>query len=306
VTFYHLYGCKIDSNLPLPAQTSADVAHTHVLELKLIEDEKSGEFSPLKELGAPSDTHGRLVRVRAEVDGPSPIYSGAWEFLVEGVVSFRGEGDERIIRYKTVGSCSVEQIAFWYVHQVLPMYLSHLCGWSFLHASAIQLAGKALAFVAPSLGGKSTLAKSFVDQGHPIITDDKLPISMESDRLNVRTAHQLVRNYRQSEDLGLHSATPDAVELPLSELPLGVILFPSLVGADEDVALRRIQASDCYNRLQDALLFPTPVRALEHTRLLGVISARTPAFVLTIPRGLGHLHEVHRLVVSQLRNEAHV
>jgi len=45
-----------------------------------------------------------------------------------------------------------------------------------LHASAIDYGGKAIAFLGSNRYGKSTLAFYFAQKGHPLITDDVLPI----------------------------------------------------------------------------------------------------------------------------------
>lgn|GEM_PF-3417530 len=49
-----------------------------------------------------------------------------------------------------------------------------------LHASAVQFAGGAIAFSAPSGFGKSTLVASFREERLPLISDDVLPVLFES------------------------------------------------------------------------------------------------------------------------------
>jgi hypothetical protein len=50
-----------------------------------------------------------------------------------------------------------------------------------LHAGAVAVAGRAVAFSAPSGLGKSTLAASFVRAGYPLISDDLLPLVRRAD-----------------------------------------------------------------------------------------------------------------------------
>jgi hypothetical protein len=50
--------------------------------------------------------------------------------------------------------------------------LLHQRGLLPLHANAIEVDGKAVAFMGPSGSGKSTLAAWFYDHGYPVITDD--------------------------------------------------------------------------------------------------------------------------------------
>lgn len=58
---------------------------------------------------------------------------------------------------------------------VLPFWLG-LRGFVTVHASAVSLSGKAVAFVAHSRNGKSTLAASLLQEGHSLLTDDVLPV----------------------------------------------------------------------------------------------------------------------------------
>ena len=48
-----------------------------------------------------------------------------------------------------------------------------------LHAVGLQIRRKAVLFVAPSGGGKSTLAASFLNEGHPLVCEDIAVIRQE-------------------------------------------------------------------------------------------------------------------------------
>lgn len=58
---------------------------------------------------------------------------------------------------------------------VLPFWLE-LKGFVTIHASAVSLSGQAVAFIAHSHRGKSTLAASMLQQGFSLLTDDVLPL----------------------------------------------------------------------------------------------------------------------------------
>ena len=58
---------------------------------------------------------------------------------------------------------------------VLPFWLE-LKGYVTIHASAVNISGNAIAFLAHSRNGKSTLAASLVSEGFPLLSDDVLPI----------------------------------------------------------------------------------------------------------------------------------
>lgn len=59
-----------------------------------------------------------------------------------------------------------------------------------LHASAVTIGGKAIAFLAAKGSGKSTLALSLIERGAKLLTDDTLPVDSE------RRAHPGVHSVR--------------------------------------------------------------------------------------------------------------
>ena len=65
------------------------------------------------------------------------------------------------------------------LNQVLPRLLGHT-GRLTLHASAVRVDGFAIAFAAPTCGGKSTLAASLHLAGFPALTDDGLIVVMNN------------------------------------------------------------------------------------------------------------------------------
>lgn len=47
-----------------------------------------------------------------------------------------------------------------------------------LHAAAVSISGRAIGFLASNMGGKTSLATSLMRKGHPLLTDDVLPLTM--------------------------------------------------------------------------------------------------------------------------------
>lgn len=60
-------------------------------------------------------------------------------------------------------------LAYWMERQGLPM----------LHAAAVVAGGRAVAFLATNRGGKSSLAAALMRAGHPLLTDDLLPVDVQ-------------------------------------------------------------------------------------------------------------------------------
>jgi HPr Serine kinase C-terminal domain len=172
-----------------------------------------------------------------------------------------------------------------------------------LHASAVRVGGRALAFVGASGMGKSTLAAALCREGHELVSDDVLRIDL-ADPTVVRahpgsTETRLRLTARQLADM----APPDTVA-PTADgrlavrpaawstapLPLlaCVVPRPSHAGED-DVAVTRLPLVASLLRLSQ---FPRivgwidPISAAADFQALGDLVERVPVFDARIPWGL--------------------
>lgn len=83
------------------------------------------------------------------------------------------------------------------LNQIRPLALS-LQGKNMFHASAVELAGQAVAFAGRSGQGKSTLAASFARHGHGFLTDDGLELSETPDGYQAHPSHSSLRLWPDS------------------------------------------------------------------------------------------------------------
>jgi len=86
-----------------------------------------------------------------------------------------------------------------YLNQVLPLVLSKL-GKRVFHASAVEISEGAIAFVAESGRGKSTLAASFAVNGFRFLTDDGLVLEPGVQGFEALPSHPSIRLWADSED----------------------------------------------------------------------------------------------------------
>jgi hypothetical protein len=100
-----------------------------------------------------------------------------------------------------------------YLNQVLPLVQSKQ-GQLVFHASAVEISEGAVAFVAESGRGKSTLAASFAICGHRFLTDDGLVLEPDSYGYRVLPSHPSIRLW---EDSGNALIPPDAETAPALE-----------------------------------------------------------------------------------------
>jgi hypothetical protein len=85
-----------------------------------------------------------------------------------------------------------------YLNQVLPLALSKL-GKLVFHASAVEVGDVAVAFVAESGRGKSTLAASFASDGFRFLTDDGLVLEACGNNYQVLPSHPSIRLWEDSQ-----------------------------------------------------------------------------------------------------------
>jgi len=93
--------------------------------------------------------------------------------VVGGMFEFLIEADGRRIWCGWLGSTSIESLQVYLLGHALSFALVKQ-GFEPLHATAVVIEGKAIAFLGDSGFGKSTLAAAFLDAGHTLLTDDLL------------------------------------------------------------------------------------------------------------------------------------
>jgi hypothetical protein len=86
-----------------------------------------------------------------------------------------------------------------YLNQVLPLALSEL-GKLVFHGSAVEIGVNAIAFLADSGRGKSTLAASFAVRGYRFLTDDGLVIEPLNGAYQVLPSHASLRLWQDSRE----------------------------------------------------------------------------------------------------------
>jgi hypothetical protein len=102
-----------------------------------------------------------------------------------------------------------------YLNQVLPLVLGKL-GKLVFHASAVELPGGAVAFVAESGRGKSTLAASFATSGWRFLTDDGLVLEEHDNGYLVTPSHPSIRLWDDSQLALIADGAETAPALPFT------------------------------------------------------------------------------------------
>ena len=101
-----------------------------------------------------------------------------------------------------------------YLNQVLPLALSQR-GKLVLHASAVEVDGRAAVFLGESGRGKSTLAASFASAGHRFLADDGLVLEREGQTYVAQPSHPSIRLWQDSETALLRPPGMGSAQSPL-------------------------------------------------------------------------------------------
>jgi hypothetical protein len=146
---------EMASDLP-PTDAAADVVF-EIIETPLVAEHAWGP--PLREHAAYALHRVGDVDVLRFVDE-------AWFFLGERWIGcyLADPSARHIAEIRLLGGV----LAYWLESHGVPT----------LHASAVVVDGSAVAFAAPNGGGKTSLAAELVRRGHPLLTDDILPIEL--------------------------------------------------------------------------------------------------------------------------------
>lgn len=142
----------------------------------------------------------------------------------------------RSITYEAEGGTPVDELAIFLIGTVFGILL-HQREQIVLHASSVQVNGKAVLFCGPSGAGKSTLAAALVSRGYALVTDDICAIRFDN-------GHGPV-------------AYPDGRRLKLWEQAIQEL---NLVESREAAVRRQLQKF--YIRPADAFSDPLPLGAI--------------------------------------------
>jgi hypothetical protein len=202
---YSVFGLHVRSDLPLPELLAAPPGGQPEVTIRL------GEVPPGAEPGP-----GLRVTEQGAV------------LTIDGIARYAMVDGTRII-VDRVPEASDANVRLYLLGSAMGILL-HQRGLLPLHANAVEIAGKAFAFMGASGSGKSTMAAWFHDRGYPIIADDVCVVGFADDgRPLVHRGIARLRLWRDVLDVtGRNPAdylrsfaghdAPEKYDVPLTEL----------------------------------------------------------------------------------------
>ena len=188
-----------------------------------------------------------------------------------------------------------------------------------LHASTVVINGAAAIFLAPSGGGKSTLAAYFASQQHRVLSDDSVELNVDGDGCTIRPGFPSIRLWDDSLDAldlisrGMQSGgeytskfevmlaarkddTSDA--MPVSKI---FLLQAEASGVVETIPL--IEKTALLELLRHSFSLPGRPRdqLSEHFQRANQVAAAVSASHLRFPHDYQCLAEVYSAVLNSMR-----
>ena len=291
-----LYGCRVRSDFPFPLKLPAEGEYRDEIFLSgdlpadLVRDIRCGTHL--------YDTHGRRVFLYTDRLLDTPLPGQPYCYEAENVARFYWRHGEDRIYYERLEEGDTERFAFWFIHLFQPLYMTFEELSIFFHSGAVEIDGDAIAFIAPSMGGKSTMTDVFLKQGHPLITDDILPVRREDDRVVCAPSFPYHRPFRATETLGYPTENYrtdfrrlKALYLLDKGAPESRTVIEALHGFRKFEALKEL-----------GLVYTFRFMTLTHNRLLGDLLDRVDVFRITRPWNMERIGEVYRKIRRHTEN----
>lgn len=212
-----------------------------------------------------------------------------------------------------------------YLNQVHPLILGR-AGAMVFHASAVQVGGEAVAFLAESGRGKSTLAAFFASRGHRFLTDDGLLVEEAAPpgeaRFHAHPGHPSIRLWKDSEAAVLGSGAQAAAAVQYTDkarllaggrlahaeraLPLRRAYFLAS-GEAARVSIAPLEAAQALVEwVRNAFILDPDARPAlaAHFDRVARLANSLACYRLDYPRRFDHLEQVRRAVLDHHAKEA--
>jgi hypothetical protein len=194
-----------------------------------------------------------------------------------------------------------------------------------LHASAVAANGFGIGFLSGNKGGKSALAATFMQAGHPLLTDDVLPIENHKDRLLGQPGYPQMRLWADEAEHFLghnHSLKELHPELSKYRLPIGTDHFGTFCRAAQPLTCLYVpERHDPTEMGEKIIIIPISprervVELVRHSFIARIVEAmglqphrlgllaqlaqRVPMRRIVYPVGFQHLARVRDTILASL------
>jgi hypothetical protein len=310
---YSVYGIGVASDAPLalPACMTDRLG-----EVECVTAPAAGRLAELPEVEPPP--HPRAWYHHASLpDGSTYV---RWDGIGEFVVAADGQR----ITHRQLNAASFESFQVYMLGQALSFALVKQC-FEPLHATAVVVDGRAVAFLGDNAFGKSSLAACFLEAGHQLLTDDLLVVRPGPDGVVAYPGPPRIKLFRAVArrflgDAGHHggmNAETDKLIVPIEgerrcSRPVRLKAIYTLAAPRDacrrsDVSIEPLSAREVFVELIKGTFNRRLVsrqRLARQFSFVGALSERVPMRKLMHPRALDRLPEVRSMLVADLQRPA--
>ncbi len=217
-------------------------------------------------------------------------------FIVEDLLAFSWSAHGDTISYTLFKDGTVTLLNYWLLHVFLPLYFSHQRTYFFFHVGSVLIAHRAVGFLAPCHGGKSTLTDFFLKQGHTLMTDDKLGTFKTQEGIYAVASYPYHRPYRAVEDIGFKVENFAQRPYPLQALYI-------LVHRDADAAvdIKEIKGIEKFKQLRYAAEMNYGVDLSNETAYLADVANSIALYSIDVPWDMNRLDAVYKAIIKHAK-----
>jgi len=310
---YSVYGIVVVSDTPLALPESRDAGLARID----VRSAPPNVFRAAREHACAGTSPDSWYRFAPLDDGSTYVgWDGIGEFLVAP--------DGRTIAWRRLDGSSIESFQVYMLGQALSFALVKQ-RFEPLHATAVVVGDRAVAFLGENGSGKSSLAACFIEAGHRLLTDDLLLLLERARQMvafsgpaRIKLFPQIARRYF-GPLAGRVPMNPDTQKLILpldghggssAPAPLGamyVLAPPRGVARSDGVRIDPLAPRDALMEVVKGTFNWRLVNADRLARqfeMAARVSALVPIRRLAYPRALGRLSDVRDAILADVVQQA--
>jgi len=160
----------------------------------------------------------------------------------------------------------------------------------------VKIEESSVLFMADSMGGKSTMTDYFLQQGHTLISDDKVGTFEKDGEMMLVSSYPYHRPYRKFEDLGYK-----VENFAVGAGHLDVIYMLDVDESYDKVTLEELKGIEKVSLLIRGTDIGLPVFQKERFTHITKLANTTPVFRVHIPKDLERLSETYEQIVKKTK-----
>ena len=215
-----------------------------------------------------------------------------WGMEIKDVLSLYWDHTRQELWYTEGKEYTPERLRFWVYHTFAPIMFELHETYRIIHVGAVEIAGRAVLFAAPSFGGKSTLTAHFLERGHSLLSDDTLGIEKRDQEYRAIPSYPFYRPYREAETLGYK-----AEQFALEPKPVACIYQLERSDNVTSVVIEKVTGIDKFKVLHYSSFVYFSFMKEERFSFFTQMADTVPLYKITYPNDIERVPDVYHAVI---------